>query len=288
MQEGSVQTITTAYGRFTVDMHRDRKIGASLQSGHYHQQDMLLFLEKCVSKEDIVVDIGAHIGTLTIPLATWAKQVIAFEPAPASFALLEQNARQNNLIIDARNMGLARTAGHASLVEKNTMNAGAQTLKEGEGSVAISTLDAQILEADVLKIDVEGMELEVLLGGKRLIAQSRPMIVCEINLSQLRSHKASPQQLAQFFHSQNYRLYMLMHSRNDMSLGRVSSLGLLAALIAPRAWALHTGSAPFDIIAIPAEKSLPFTTKSFGSVMARVIGENIAQKIRRARAYIGI
>src|SRR3989344_9449070 len=153
MYTDSLETIATPYGRFTVDMQHDRKIGTGLKSGRYHQQDLLHFFQTNLSKESIMVDVGAHIGTITVPCARWAGQVIAFEPAPTSFALLEHNAAQNGVKIDAHNTGLSSLVGYATLVEKNAHNAGAQTLSVGEGSIPLSTLDREVESADFIKID---------------------------------------------------------------------------------------------------------------------------------------
>ena len=53
---------------------------------------------------------------------------------------------------------------------------------------------------DVLKIDVEGAELEVLQGANELFSKARPIVLCEVGDS-------VAQQVSDFFHARNYVLY---------------------------------------------------------------------------------
>ena len=66
-----------------------------------------------------------------------------------------------------------------------------------------ATLDWALAHArlpDVLKIDVEGAELEVLLGSTELFSKARPVVLCEVG-------GAVAQQVSDFFHARNYLLY---------------------------------------------------------------------------------
>ncbi len=280
-----LKTITTPYGSFTIDVEIDRKIANGLAAGH-HQRETLELLRHFVTKQSTVVDIGAHVGTLAVPLATWAAQAIAFEPAPETYALLCRNVEQNNVVVDARNKGLSRASGHATLVSRDHGNAGSQTLHTGVGSLVISTLDEEVAHADVIKIDTEGMELEVLEGGSALIARSRPVVLFEVNLSQLRAHGASPRMLERYFAGQHYRLYVPLGAGSSLHLGSVGWLGLLTACIAPRAWLLQSQSAPFDILALPAELQPPLPTVSFATVLWGAVCDNFNNKITRLKRVL--
>src|SRR5690606_31079732 len=60
-------------------------------------------------------------------------------------------------------------------------NLGGQSLRKGTGRIKVRTLDSFGISAPVaaIKIDVEGMELDVLKGGKRIIESSLPMLYVE-------------------------------------------------------------------------------------------------------------
>ncbi len=283
MSEGSnIRTIETAHGRFSVDMLRDKKIGTNLQEGSYHQEDTLELLKNFITPDSVVVDIGAHIGTLAVPLAKLAGKVIAFEPAPSTFALLKKNIEQNNLTIDARNKGLGSRSGYASLQTEHFANAGANTLELGQGSIEVSTLDDEVEYADVIKIDVEGMELAVFEGGVELIEKVRPIIFSEVNLSALRAHGSLPQKIEQFLYKRGYDLYVPL---GDKKLGKIGSLSLVSLLKAPRAYLLRSQSAPFDILAIPRGKSIPIPHISASATYWYLGADYFKKQTKRLRQF---
>ena len=239
--------IETAWGRFALDPVADAKMADKLQNVFPHQA-----LFELVSRLNphTIIDIGAHIGTVSIPLAKKYK-IIAFEPSPASFNYLQRNALLNAVTLEARNKGLSSSPGSARSVSRHGGNAGARTLADG-GDIEISTLDAEAVQADFIKIGVEGMELSVLEGGRKLIEHSRPAIYFEINLSALRSRGVRVKQLGNFFKNHRYVLYIW-----DERLCRLPTLALATFFITPRSFLFGGPAAPFDVLALPKEKIVP-------------------------------
>jgi FkbM family methyltransferase len=235
--EDTIVRVQTLYGTFSIDAVRDKKMAQVLERGAYPSEDLLRVTRAFVSKKDTVVDIGAHIGTFAVPIAETAGTVIAFEPSPEAFALLSRNATEHAVPLRLINKALGSKKGTGSLLTRNASNAGANTLVAGT-EVPVTTLDAEITHADFIKIDVEGMELGVLRGGAELIRRARPVILFEVNLSQLRTHGASPRALERFFTERDYRLY-IPFGLTGRALARVQSATLLTAFIAPRAWLLR-------------------------------------------------
>ncbi|MES2203239.1 MAG: FkbM family methyltransferase [Patescibacteria group bacterium] len=280
------ETIQTKYGAFDVDMTRDQKMGRMLQSGSYPNEYILAVAKLFVSPQSVVADIGSHIGTCAVPLGGMGATVFAFEPVGETCALLRTNAARSGTNITVRNMALGRAAGTAALVRRTASNAGADSLVSG-GDIQVSTLDHELERADFIKIDVEGMEGEVLAGGTGLIERSRPVVFFEVNLSQLRAHGTSPRALGHFFRSRDYNLYLPVVTRaGGITFGRVEALGLIAAVIAPRAWLLHSDSPPFDIVAVPEDKCGALTAAGFTSGLWWAIGHNMRDKIRRLRKHL--
>lgn len=124
--------------------------------------------------ESVVVDAGAHIGSFAVLAGALAPRgrVLAFEPEPANFAMLQQNIALNGMShVTAFNRAVGGTAGprelHLSL--KATTTGGHSLVRGGERSVTVecTTLD-RIVEGqrldriDFLKLDCEGAELEFL------------------------------------------------------------------------------------------------------------------------------
>ena len=87
-------------------------------SDHY-QDDSISALSRFVkSGRPAVVNIGAHIGDVALPLSRQWQRVIAVEPNPATFAKLQQNVRQNGLEarISCHPFAVSDSAGEARLV----------------------------------------------------------------------------------------------------------------------------------------------------------------------------
>ena len=149
---------------------------------------------------DRVVDGGAHIGYLTLLASRCvgaAGEVHAFEPVPRTFAALEENVKLNA----ARNVRLNRVAlsSRAGEVElevpidpegEGLLAWGATSIHLRRGPIErapAQTLDSYARAHDLdrialLKLDLEGAELEALRGMEELVGGSRiGYIVCELN-----------------------------------------------------------------------------------------------------------
>lgn len=148
--------------------------------------------------EPVIFDIGANIGTFT----TWMARAFpngkihSFEPQRAVFQMLSGNAAINNLYnVYTYNMGLGRENKKVEFQEPNYFQKndfGTFSLvediitdkTENKIVVQINTLDwfveyYNIPKIHLLKIDVEGMDLDVLVGGKNTIIKNLPVIFIE-------------------------------------------------------------------------------------------------------------
>ncbi len=141
---------------------------------------------------DVFYDIGAAAGfhsLLAARLVGEGGAVYAFEPAPASADLVERNARANG----AGQIHLLRKAVSAAggrgllLVDEQSNHS---RLVSGEGpsvvQVELASIDdlvaaGEIRPPNVVKIDVEGAELDVLEGMQRTIAEYRPVLLVELH-----------------------------------------------------------------------------------------------------------
>jgi tRNA G37 N-methylase Trm5 len=94
----STVTIETVHGSFV--SRRNDHITRQLQQFSAHTRNELAMLLSLVRAGDIIIDIGAHIGTFAIPLARRVGdegKVYAFEADSGNFTLLEKNVELNNL-----------------------------------------------------------------------------------------------------------------------------------------------------------------------------------------------
>lgn len=271
--------INTSYGRFILDANADAKMALHLEGARYPQQDALELIQAFGVKS--VVDIGAHIGTVTVPLARAGVQVIAFEPNSTTFDYLSRNCVLNQVTPDLRNKGLGKNPGKARTAPHGVGNAGSHSLALASGGdIEISTLDTEVATTDFIKIDVEGMELPVLEGGQALLKHMHPSIYFEVNLRALRRHQTSLQALSKFLTQAGYRLYFLENKR----LYQVPSVSVSALFIAPRSFLFGSRSAPFDLLAVHSSVIVPYpivaSLKSFVFLLGRYITRQYARFAR--------
>ena len=137
-------------------------------------------------KDDIVVDIGAYYGDSAI---WWAKEfkanVIAFEPLPEAYRELLENAKLNKVEdkIKAYNVALGNGNDITGGKGKGTMF----NYSSNEKTINTKKLDDFAFDRiDILKIDVEGFELEVLKGSEKTIKRLKPKIILETHSRELR------------------------------------------------------------------------------------------------------
>lgn len=281
----AIKTFSTPHGEFAVDTVADAKMAAVLARGDYHQSDTIELLSALATPYTIFVDGGAHIGTITIPLARLAMKTIAFEADPNTAALLRQNIERNGVRAEVREKGIGRETGTGAVVAVHEGNAGAHTLTVGEGGIPIVTLDSELDRFDLLKLDVEGMELAVFEGARRIFSEAKPTVFFEVNISQLRLHHASLRALDSFFRTRKYQLYLPFRQQGTLVLGVVPSISIVAACMYPGAYLLHRTSSVFDVLAVPQERVLPVPVVSAWRTAVHVIGENLRDKKRRVQKY---
>jgi len=150
------------------------------RSGQPFTQNKCLnkFLEYCDSQNKkfrTVLDIGAWCGTWSKALEPYAKKVIAFEPDRVHFSCLEKNCTIN---CNPRNEAVGAKEGMISLSDDNFTQAKRVV---SEGSIKMIAIDDLAYEqVDLIKIDVEGYEMEVLKGAKRTLTNTQYLMI-ELN-----------------------------------------------------------------------------------------------------------
>ena len=205
-----VKTASTRYGELSF-YAKDSFIGYALERyGEYSEAEVDLF-RQLIKPGDTVVEVGANIGALTLPLAKLVGpegRVLAFEPQPDSFQLLLRNLRQNDLTqrIVAHRVVVSDKGGcrvkMPKLAELGHDNYGGVEVGSGSIDVQTVTLDAMsVHRIHLLKVDVEGMEAVVIRGAHKLIMGFRPVLYVEND----RAEKSD--ELLALIRSMEYRIY---------------------------------------------------------------------------------
>jgi FkbM family methyltransferase len=154
------------------------------------------FLLAIARYPNTLVEVGANMGIHTVPLAQLLarehRRVVAFEPQPVLFQQLCANLALNGLM-NVRAWPFACGSENSSLVfsqpdYRKTGNFGGVSMESSSSERGSESVPVPCVRLDdvmgteavgILKIDVEGFELEVLQGAKFVIKNSRPLIYVE-------------------------------------------------------------------------------------------------------------
>lgn len=151
--------------------------------GSYEYAKQRRFVRE-VRRGDVVFDIGAHAGFYTLlasELIGMEGQVIAFEPLPRNLHYLHRhialNCCRNVVVIEA---AVGDADGSVRFEEGPNSSMGCVSPR-GHLEVKMVSLDELVRRGtlpapDVIKIDIEGGELDALEGARRILKQCRPMI----------------------------------------------------------------------------------------------------------------
>lgn len=158
-----------------------------------YEPDLLRFLQAELRRGDVFADIGSHIGVHALTAARrlhdlGAGRVVAFEPTTDTVDKLAALAKRNGLGVEVVRTALGERAGSATIFSdpnysdadagvRSQYNTGAKVeqvpLTTFDAWAAISVLD----RLDVVKIDVEGAEIDVIRGMGQTLRSLRPRVV---------------------------------------------------------------------------------------------------------------
>ncbi len=132
---------------------------------------------RALDRRGTYLDVGSNVGNHALFFARLcgAERVYAFEPLPRYAARIEQNVAANAMegVVRVMPFGLADVTGHREI----ELNGGRHPIETRR----LDDLGDLAGVVSVMKIDVEGMEEEVLRGGLARIGRDRPVIFAEAN-----------------------------------------------------------------------------------------------------------
>jgi FkbM family methyltransferase len=177
---------------------RSRTESGALWTGVYDEGE-IAFLRSCLEPDAVFVDIGANVGLVTVPIGRTIRHlgghVIAVEPVPVNAARLQGSLALNGLeeYVEVVPAALGASEGTIEIEKEGAPDASGNarvvldraSARMGQ-AVPVLTLDSVIEErhpsrVDVMKIDVEGFEVPVLMGAQGCIERFRPVVYGEFN-----------------------------------------------------------------------------------------------------------
>jgi FkbM family methyltransferase len=174
-------------GEFTVMVRTLYPIEREMLSGIYDPVTTGI-IRRYVKPGDVCADIGANVGALSLAMAQQAGPtgtVYAFEPGPMLYERLQTNIRLNHVrCIVPIQQGLSDRRGVLHWAEDMNNRGNADLLGTSGIPVSVLTLDEfcqerGVTRLDFIKVDVEGMELEVLKGASSVLSTIRPVLYFE-------------------------------------------------------------------------------------------------------------
>ncbi|MEM6928622.1 MAG: FkbM family methyltransferase, partial [Myxococcota bacterium] len=180
-----------------------------------------------------VVDVGANAGEVSLFCAKWVGPegfVAAFEPVSALYRRLRSNLDLNGFVhVQTYEMALGATSGEVDLFtaegsyRDGTWHEGLATTKPTDAratpvqaSVPRRTLDElrpSLRPVDVLKIDVEGAELDVIEGARQTLAEDRPYVIVEVQREQAAAGGNDQATILDVLSELGYRFFRIDRSR---------------------------------------------------------------------------
>ena len=176
-----------------IDISRERSWWAGT-----HEPAAQEVLRQIVGEDTVFYDVGAHLGFFSLPAARIATRVIAFEPDPENAARLRAHVVRNRL---GHKIEVLETALWSDTVPSITFRTG---IPRSQGGVACeghqpvlatgSLIQVRATRLDdfalggmpapqIIKVDVEGAALEVLMGALEIVRTSRPTLIIEVHTS---------------------------------------------------------------------------------------------------------
>lgn len=185
-------------------------------SGEYEKGETSA-IKKILRKGDTFVDIGANIGYFSVlagSIVGETGKVFAFEPDAYNYHLLKRNISNNSLKnIKAYKMAVGLRGGYIKLTidYDNLGNHNQVHSNNSEYSrVKVIKLDDYMQELDnkisLVKIDIQGMEEDVLLGMKKILLKIKPQIIIELCPELVEASGKNPRRIPQILEECGYRV----------------------------------------------------------------------------------
>lgn len=246
---------TKDFGRFHIKFGENIKIWVSLSENIEAQilwqgvqsgdRGEVLVLKSVLKPHDVFIDVGANVGVFSLLAARQMNnkgQIHAFEPLSMHIQKLNENLRLNGFtIVEVNHKALSRSIAECKLylppehgVETNTGLASIYPSPSTDPRfelISTTKLDNYVqtkglTRIDLIKLDVEGAELDVLEGGRNSIERFRPSVMMEINKKKLQLAGVRFPDIMSFWAGMSYLVYLISHDGKLIKISDEDSLGL--------------------------------------------------------------
>ncbi len=155
-----------------------------------YEAETVSVIQQILKPGDCVIDGGANVGFYTLMMAAMVGEsgkVIAFEPETSNLNCLRQNLSKYNYKAKIIAQPLWDKCERVTL-HLNPLSPGCHSLSPyysdsyANLEMEATTIDTWGLEPNLIKLDIEGAEIQALTGGIKTIFKHRPYLICEMNI----------------------------------------------------------------------------------------------------------
>jgi FkbM family methyltransferase len=186
------------------------------------EPECLAAMHRIIKPGDTVLDVGANIGLLTLEASLSvgsSGRVIAIEAMPEHATAVVHSARSNGMMnVEVISVAAGDRIGEAILTLPRDTNYGMFTLGDVAGDVSfkvpVQRIDDIVAERGVksvafIKMDIEGSELNALIGAEQTLRNFHPTILIELDEDHLAACKTSSHEVKSFLNRLGYREFLL-------------------------------------------------------------------------------
>jgi FkbM family methyltransferase len=209
----------------------DPQDSLKLSSQGFYEPFLTGLVKQHTEPGNVVLDIGANIGYYTLVFASLVGdegKIYAFEPEPGLFKLLETNIELNKYSnIEAVQKAVAKEDGIAQLFldEFSSVDHRVFDAQDGRKSITVETikLDSFLSERvhgiDVIKMDIQGAEIDALLGMDELIRSNRDLsLFVEFWPKGLVGNGRDPRELIEYLLARGFSIVEANEEENNLQL----------------------------------------------------------------------
>jgi len=201
---GARAVLTSSWNGDLLVSSSDLAVGRALAFDRSYDREKIETLLALLSPASDVLVVGAHVGSVLVPLARGARSVVGVEANPETFALLELNIRLNALSnVELHHRAAGDRAGTVRFLMNRHNTGGSKVVRGSSASSALFTYDRPDTVTvpsvrlddllgdrrfDLVVMDIEGSEYFAMLGMPRLLQNCGAL---QIEISRLSIEKAA-------------------------------------------------------------------------------------------------
>jgi len=201
----------------------------------YYEKELGELLKKIIKPGEVFLDLGANIGYFSLLVANNSPsvKVISFEPVAGLFQNMNDNISLNNIKnISTVNAAVGEISGEGELFVSAPNNLGMSSFHQPENysgkkeRVKIVTIDdwfktSGLSKIDVIKLDIEGSELDALKGMKEMLQKDKPIVIVEVNPETLSMFNLEPFAIYDHLKQLNFEGFLISENARLVHLGHV-------------------------------------------------------------------